>query len=67
MNLMIGKSYDGQIVSFKDFRAEIIFLFALCRIVLRTVDLYDESRLVTIKVCNEVVDGFLALKSYFVC
>ena len=66
IDLTVGEPYDFQIIAFKDFGAKFVFLFAFFGIVLRPVNFNNQFCFVTIKVCNKIVDCFLALKSHFV-
>ena len=53
-------------IALKDFGAKFVFLFAFFGIVLRPINFNNQFCFVTIKVCNKIVDCFLALKSHFV-
>ena len=63
VDLTVGKPYNFQIITFKNFGAKFVFLFAFFGIVLWSINFYDQFGFVAVKIRNKIVYGFLSLKS----
>ncbi len=66
IDLVIGESYDLQIVAFENFGSKFIVSLSFCSVVLCTVYFNHKLCFVAIKICYKNVYYFLPLKPNFI-